>query len=858
MKKNVLKHLAFVLTLAMVTPTLVPINNSIVVEAAKKVAAPKLNSTKLTLKGLKDTEKLTVVNPVKGGTNSWSSTNKKVATVDYKGEITPIAKGTTVIKCRIKYPNSKTQKVLSCTVKVEIPVTGIKINNEDLGDNNAHIIVAGEQYDFNFNYVPNKGSSRAYWFIENSDIASVNGTGVVTGKKPGITRIKIVAAPNRAGVDKSEIYDAVNISIVEKPLKTAHVQSIQLKSAGELVIVFSEAIDASTVIDPSTKELKDSIRIYENDYDDDDDDYDYDDDTVDPGDLKATLSEDLKTLTITPEKTFSGTYDIRVTSNVKTTGQIPITIYDETLKLKDEVGPTYKGTTIDETGLISIINFNEPVDIDDLEILDIRVGNKEPESKTESVLEDDDNYDLSKDKKSLRVDLSDIDSDDENKNITVVLSGIDDYAGNHSNPYQMAVTLYTDTTPKPQARIMSIKRSSYNTLTVRFDRAIRYVGTAKIDGTSIYGDIDDDDKKLVNYTLSSSQSALRGNQKVTIGYWDGYNVKYSDDSADDYRDVTVNFNVDDNDPYITDYRLEPYKSGSTTRYRLVLTFNEDVSLVSSSGYLDSTLYADNGNILPSTKLYYSADDSGKVVTVTFTSSGFSTAGKYEIEIPKGFVKDVYNNSNREKEFTVNQNGAHGQELPAPTKVVQSNTNPNEILLTFNNKLDRGSAEKVANYTVYGATVKTVELTEQTNSKAVVTLTLVPGSIKYDASYPISFKGIRGYDNSYGEISNYEVIIPLKENTPPTVKKAEYNKSKNMIEITFSEKIEGTPKFDVYQSNKLFNSSSQTSAVISNNIVFISLDDTVDSPSKLKLEATSSNKITDVNGNEAIISTIYVR
>lgn len=851
MKKNVLKHLAFALTLALITPMAAAPGNTAVTVSAK--AAPKLNKTSLALKGLKDSEKLTVMNPVAKATYSWSSTNNKVAAVDYKGTITPVAKGTATIKCRIKYPGSKTQKILSCKVKVEIPVTGIKITNADLGKNNAHLIVAGEQYDFNFKYIPAKPSSRAYWFIENTDIASVSGLGVVTGKKPGITTLTIIAAPNRASVDKSIIKHAVNISVVDKPAKTAYVQNVDLKSAGELVITFSDPIDESTVIDLGTDKLKDTIRIYENDYTDD-----YKDDTVDPGELKASISEDKKVLTITPENTFSGSYDIRVTSNVKTTENIPLTVYDETLKLVDNTSPTYKGTTLDETGLVSVINFSEPVNIDNLQVLEVRAGNKEPEARTESELSDYNNYRLTKDKKSIRVDMSNIDSDDENKTITVVLSGIDDFAGNHSNPYQIAVSLRTDTTPKPQAKILSIKRTSYSELTVRYDRAIRDVGNANINGSYLSGYIDSEDKKIVHYTLSSSQRELRGNQNITIGYWDGYNVKVNDDSADRYRDVTVNFDVDTSKPYVTDSRLESYKDGSATRYRLVLVFNEKVSLPSTSGYLTATLYAANGNVSPNTKLYYTAEGSEKVVTLKFTGSQISTAGTYKITIPDGLVKDVYNNSNTVKDITVNQNGSGGQQLAAPARIEQSKTNPSEIILTFNNKLDRGSAEKVANYKVYGGTVKTVELMEQTDSKAVVKLTLVLGSIKYDASYPIAIDGVRGYNNSFGELSNYEVIIPLKENTPPTVKKAEYDKKNNMIEITFNEKVKGTPDFSVYQSNKIFNTSSQTSTSIIDDKVFISLSKDVDSPSKLRLEATSSTSITDLNGNEAILSTIPVK
>lgn len=848
MKKNVVKHLAFTLMLSLLTPMVAVPNNSIVVQAAKKTAAPKLNKTKVTLKGLKDAEKLTVLNPVSGATYSWSSTNTKVATVDYKGAITPVAKGTTTIKCRIKYPN-KTQKLLSCTVKVEVPVTGIKINNADLGDNNAHIIVVGEKYDFNFNYVPAKPSSKAYWFIEDKQFASVNGTGVVTGIKPGITRLKIVAAPNRAGVDKSDIYHAVNISVVDKELKATRVQSVTLASAGELVIKFSDPIDALSVLNPDTKELKDTIRIYQNKT--------KEPTTVDPGKLTGSLSTDLKTLTITPEKTFSGAYDIRVTSNVRSTENVAAAVYDETLTLIDKTGPSYSGTTLDDSGVISVINFNEPVDISDMEVLDVLIGNGKASSSTESMIKNKSNYVLAKDKKSLKIDLSGISSTEKNQTITVMLSNIKDFAGNYSSPYIMPVNLYTDTTPKPQAKIVSVKRTSYSVLSVQYDRAIRSPGIAMVGGNSIYGQVDIDNNKIVNYALSSSQSSLRGNQTVSIGYWDSYNVPYTDTSADKYTNITVNFDVDNSAPYIVDYRLDPVVVGTTTTYKLNLTFNETVTTNSTSGYLTSTVYTSNGNVLPNTNLYYTLSVNDKVVTVSFTSTQLTT-GNYKISIPAGFVKDVFFNSSVAKDITVNQNGAYGTELPAPTSIQQSNTNPSEIIITFANKLDRASAETVANYSIYGATVTKAVLTEQTDTKAVVTLTLQTGSIKYDASYPIVLTGIRGYSDNHGPISKYETIIPLKENTAPVAYTAKYKSSNNSIEITFSENIQGTARFNVYQNNTLFNSSSEVSAFISNNTVYIMLSKTPYSPSKLTVAPDTNNVITDVKGNVALVPTMYVQ
>lgn len=850
MKKNVLKYLAFALALVLITPMVAAPNNFSITTSAK--AAPKLSKSSITLKGAKDSQKLTVMNPVARSTYSWSSTNKKVAKVSSGGTVTPVAKGTATIKCRIKSPNLKKAKTLSCKVKVEIPVTGIKITNAQLGDNNAHVIVAGEQYDFDFKYTPAKPSSRAYWFIEDTDIASVSGLGVVTGKKEGITTLKIVAAPNRASVNKSEIYHAVNISVVDKTIETANVETVQLNSAKELIVTFSDPIDESTVIDLGTNQLKDTISIRKNDYNDEYNDY-----SVDPGVLTAHLSDDLKKLTITPEHIFSGAYEIKVTSNVQTIGNIPLTVYKETFKLLDETNPVYKNTTLDETGLVSILNFNEPINIANLQIQDVVVGNAGPGGNTANVLYNRNNYQLTNDKKSIKVDLTGISKEDENKTITVILAGIEDYAKNQTSPYQLPVSVYTDTTPKPQAQIVSVKRTSYDEITVLFDRAIKSVGNTRINNTYLGGYVNSENKKEVHYRLSSAQRALRGNQKMTIGYWNGYNVMVNDDSANRYRDVIVNFDVDTTNPYITNYRLESYKEGQTTRYRLVLIFNENVNLTFISGSLSSTFKPANSNTKSNTRLYYTAEGKNKVVTLKFTGAQMSAPGTYELSIPNGLVKDVFNNSNTSRKITINRNTENNKELPGPAKIQQSPVNPSEILLTFHNKIDRGSAEKVANYKVNGKAVKDVQLIEQTETTSVVKLTLTSGNIKYDASYPIKIDGIRGYNNSFGELSDYEAIVPLKENTPPTIEKAVYDNYNNRIEITFSEQINGIPGFSVYQSNHLLCTSVETRTSIIEDKVIIFLNERVTSPSTLTLKPENINSIKDINGNKGTFKTINV-
>lgn len=852
MKKKTIKSLALALTLALATPvTIIPIQDN-TVTIASAAAAPRLNFTNKTLIGTKDTLTLEVINKVKGATYSWSSSNPDVATVNYRGDVTPVGKGTTVINCRVTYPNKKTIKNLKSTIKVGIPATSIAISNEKLSENKAHVIEVGQKYDFNRSITPKGTSHYTYWKIEedsnNQGVATVDSKGIVTGHKVGLTRLKVVAASNKKNSLTSDVYDAITISVVDKVLKTATVKNVKLISAKELQVTFDSPMDITTLIQTGTKELKDNVRIVKN--------ITKDSKTVDPGKLTGALSEDMKTLTITPANTFAGSYDVAVTSGALTTDKVSISTFFETLTFEDKTGPSYPSVTMDDSGVINTLTFNEPLDISKIKVESVVIGNAVADFLTTSIISNISNYVLSTDKKSIKIDLSQIATADKNKEIFVMMSGIKDVAGNNSDPYIMPVSLITDTTPRPQARIVTVRRTSYNTVAVQYNRAIRTPGMAMLGGNSLYGQVDVSDKTIVNYTLNAQQSALRGSQTMSIGYWDAYNVITTDYSANAYTNVPVNFDVDSVPPYVTEYNLDSVTTNGVTYYNLNLVFSENIILNSASGILTTTVNATNGNILPNTNLSYTATTKDNVATLTFLASQMSTVGNYTAFIPSGLVKDVYFNASISKEVTFSQNGAAGTELPAPTSVKQRIDNPSEIEITFANKLDKTSAETAANYTLPGIAIIHARLVEQTETKAVVVLTIGQGAIAYNTSYPLTISGVKDYNNTFRPIANYQEYITLKENKAPVAQRAVLTSGWNTVEITFSEAVTGIPKFLVYQNGTLLNSETSSNA-ISNNKVYVSLTRTPNGTSGITVVPASGSGLTDLNGNAAIMNTLPV-
>jgi len=96
---------------------------------------------------------------------------------------------------------------------------------------------------------------------------------------------------------------------------------------------------------------------------------------------------------------------------------------------------------------------------------------------------------------------------------------------------------------KPQAKLVSLERTSEYTLTATFDSAIQTPGLVIVNTEGILGVVDSKNSTKVNYTLSTASALLTGYQKVSIGFWNGYNVIPGDKSAEVLKVWDVNFTI---------------------------------------------------------------------------------------------------------------------------------------------------------------------------------------------------------------------------------------------------------------------------------------------------------------------------
>lgn len=839
MKNNSAKKAALIMVLTLLLTPLLWLQSETTVFAA----TPSFKESSVEIIGEGETYQLDIINKVDGSKYKWSSSNTKVARVSSKGVVTSVGKGTAKIRCIITYPNKKT-KTLTCKVTVIIPATKIKINNAK-EVNGAHILKIGETYNFNRDIFPKNSSDKTYWAISGGDLESVkvvnSSNGIVEAVKPGKAILMATAARTATEDDakKSIINDAIIIEVVAP---SATVNSAEIVDSTEIKVVFDSPIDASTVIGANNT-LLDSISI-----------------TLksnikgvlaaDPGKLTAKLSDDKMVLTITSANRFDGEYGISFTDKIKTTNGIAIEEYYKQMRYDDTMPPTILDVILDDTGMIATIQFSEAIDFSGLKVSNAAFipgqSTTSMDRTTASILNNKNNYIPSEDKRSLTINLSNIAYNDFNKIMSVAISGIKDMAGNPPANSYLTAYLLTDNTPKPQARLINILRTSYNTLTATFDRSIRIGGYATlVNGSTMMGTVDEKDPKKVHYTLNEADALKTGIQTVNISGWQGaYNVDPKDTTSYQQHTRSVIFDVDKTSPVLLQEEYDPNTN------ILTLTYNKDVVLRSNTGIFNASLITINDEIRPNNNISYTllASDDPKVIKLQL--SNMTALGNYTFTLDKYFVMDSFRNYGIERTITVSNSEGIDLELPGPYLITQSTSNPSQIYLEFAHMLDVASAQNVMNYSIPGVTIINAKVEKNTKSEgATVVLTVADGSIELSIERPIKISGVKSYSGTYGPITDYTTTVYLKDNKRPYFVSADFDRNNiNQIRLRFSEEITGSMVVKVIQQVAGYSYEISNTVTVSGTDVIIRLNRTPERNSFLRIEILD-NKIEDLSGNQ---------
>ena len=117
---------------------------------------------------------------------SWKSSDTKIATVDQKGQVKAVAKGTATITATA---NDGSNVTASCTVTVRQPVTGVSLNRTSLA------LYKGGTFTLKATLAPSDAyNKKVTWKSSNTAVATVTSAGLVTGVKKGTVTITATAA----------------------------------------------------------------------------------------------------------------------------------------------------------------------------------------------------------------------------------------------------------------------------------------------------------------------------------------------------------------------------------------------------------------------------------------------------------------------------------------------------------------------------------------------------------------------------------------------------------------------------------------------------------------------------------------
>lgn|GEM_PF-1851761 len=195
MKAKTLK----LLMLSLCAVFMVALSVIIFTKPTSAAAEPALNKTSRKIL-IGETYNLNIKNKIKGSKYVWTSSDKKIATVDSRGIVTAKKKGEATITCTITTKDKK-KYVLDCKVTVIEPASFFRIKNKVTALN------LGQTYDFD-RIIPKSSNDKTTWSTSDPTIANPDKLGVVTALKEGTVTI--------TGKTLSGKSDSVTFKVVDK------------------------------------------------------------------------------------------------------------------------------------------------------------------------------------------------------------------------------------------------------------------------------------------------------------------------------------------------------------------------------------------------------------------------------------------------------------------------------------------------------------------------------------------------------------------------------------------------------------------------------------------------------------------
>ena len=122
---------------------------------------------------------------------TWSSSNKKVATVDKNGVVMAVKKGTVTITAK-----TSGGKKATCKVTVKVPATKVKLNKTKA------TVAKGRTLTLKATMTPSSSTDKLTWTSSNKKVATVDKNGKVKALKKGTVTITVKSASGKKATCK--------------------------------------------------------------------------------------------------------------------------------------------------------------------------------------------------------------------------------------------------------------------------------------------------------------------------------------------------------------------------------------------------------------------------------------------------------------------------------------------------------------------------------------------------------------------------------------------------------------------------------------------------------------------------------
>jgi hypothetical protein len=584
------------------------------------------------------------------------------------------------------------------------------------------------------------------------------------------------------------------------------VESVSAINAKTLEIKFSKAVDINTVIAGGVNggTLSSNITISK---------AESSANTI--SSFTAELSEDGKTLTITPNTYFKGKYAVNVSTSVEDADDNPVEAFTTVVNVNDTTRPTISAPTYPANG-VARFALSEPINADATAIeaaMTITDENGDVVDDTGLVTVNGNSFDL------------DIHSLEAGKNYTVTFIGLKDYAGNLISPNPVTFTVKNETVDSVKPAIESLVATKEGELKITFSEKVKDQGSGVIGQLTINAGT----PVPINITPVSGNATVDSTGKVVTVTDSGLSglvtvqvSGYKDLSGNEGNSVSkvLNFVADTTDPTVTNTKVETIDG---VEY-LVVTFNENVTpaddvditgkvvknFVESNVTIvtdtDSTPSAGPGEVSADVSLYKPVSGKSNSIKINLTNL---TDGQYTLTLPVGLVQDEAGNDNEAKTNVTFTRGTNTVKPKLTTDgdngiVKQDN---NTYLVYFDTMLDSVTALNESNYEFEGAVVADAIFTKNDASGAIVKLTLQEGSVTVNGERAVTIKNVKSAAGVVMDTVN--TTEDLTENVRPTIVKAELTDT-DEITLTFSEAMQAAtiadsadsaPDFEVYIGGK---------------------------------------------------------